>query len=188
MSGSVSTVLDGMASAPWEDQEKGYGMILKILQNIKKNPSEQKFRSIKASSGALAKVLALPGGADFLLAVGFTLADEQYTLAGDDVTSLNATLALVEAHANKSKGAELRRVRDAEIAIVKADRAVVNHLKGDGNLKDDPDLQRKIDQDRLEFDAARANKPTQASKANIPKFGVAGFKTAQDVIPQGGGG
>jgi hypothetical protein len=186
---TVEAGLAEMGTSDWELQEKAYGILLKVLQNIVKNPTEEKFRSIKASSAALMKVLCVPGGEAVLLAAGFTNDGESFRLSGTDLSAASTVVAAVEAHANKAKMNELRRQRDEKIDCAKAEGC--SKLKGEARsdlMSEEMKLQ--LERDRKELEAARSVNPVQDSKSNaaLNKFGMNGMKSAQDVIPQGGGG
>jgi len=186
----VETSLAEMGKSDWELQEKAYGILLKVLQNILQNPNEEKFRSIKASSAALMKVLCVPGGEAVLLAAGFTNDGEKFSLGGADLSACTAVVSAVEAHANKAKMNELRRQRDEQIDTLKAaDKK--NGMKGEarGDLMSE-EMKLQLERDRKELEASRSVNPVKDSKSNsaLNKFGMNGMKSAQDVIPQGGGG
>jgi hypothetical protein len=174
---------------PWEAQEKCYGMLLKVLQNVVQNPGEAKFRSIKESSAALQqKVLACPGGEAALLAAGFSKVDGAYVLSGADAeAACAAALAALEAHANKAKQNMLRKQRDEEIAKCKAECANTNCMKGEApeRLMTD-EMKAQIERDRAELEAARKHSGVKDSKAQLTKFGMNGMATAQDTNSKGG--
>jgi hypothetical protein len=186
----VEASLAEMGTSDWELQEKAYGILLKVLQNILQNPKEEKFRSIKASSAALMKVLCVPGGEAVLLAAGFANDGDKFHLGGEDLSSCSTVVAAVEAHANKAKLNELRRQRDAQIDTIKAaDKPTKMKAEARGEMSEEMKLQ--LERDRKELEASRSCNPVKDSKSNKDlnqKFGASGMKSAQDVIPQGGGG
>jgi hypothetical protein len=187
---SLEASLAEMGTSDWELQEKAYGILLKVLQNILQSPGEEKFRSIKASSAAISKVLCVPGGEAVLLAAGFANDGEKFHLGGSDLSACSTVVAAVEAHANKAKMNELRRQRDEQIDSLKAaDKS--NKMKGEarGDLMSE-EMKLQLERDRKELEASRAVNPVKDSKSNsaLNKFGMNGMKSAQDVIPQGGGG
>jgi hypothetical protein len=179
-----------MAKSDWELQEKAYGILLKVLQNIAQNPTEEKFRSIKSSSAAIMKVTCVPGGEAVLLAAGFTNDGEKFQFSGSDVSALTTAVAAIEEHANKAKMNELRRQRDEQIESIKAADGS-NKMKGEtrGDLMSE-EMKLQLERDRKELEASRSVNPVKDSKSNsaLNKFGMNGMKSAQDVIPQGGGG
>merc|ERR1719178_619510 len=151
---TLDTSLAEMGKSDWELQEKAYGILLKVLQNIVKNPNDEKFRSIKASSAALMKVLCVPGGEAVLLAAGFSNDGEQFRLSGN-VDALSTVVAAVEAHANKAKMNELRRQRDEQIEARKAADGCCK-LKGEsrGDLMSE-EMKLQLERDRKELEASR---------------------------------
>ena len=68
-----------------------FSTLLQITENVEKNPLEPKFRRIKMKNAALVeKVMSCDGGAEFLLATGWSPA----TVAGEDVWLLSEEAAL----------------------------------------------------------------------------------------------
>jgi hypothetical protein len=187
---TLAASLAEMGKSDWELQEKAYSILLKVLKNILQNPNEEKFRSMKASSAALMKVLCVPGGEAVLLAAGFVNNGETFSLSGADLSACTTAVAAVEEHANKAKMNELRRKRDEQIDAAKA-ASGTNNLKGEtrGDLLSD-EMKLQLERDRKELEASRSVNPVKDSKSNSAlnnKFGCNGMKSAQDVIPQGGG-
>lgn len=186
----VDAALAEMGGSDWELQEKAFSILLKVLQNILQNPKEEKFRSIKASSSAIMKVLCVPGGEAVLLAAGFSNDGDKFSLSGEDLSACSTVVAAVEGHANKAKMNELRRQRDEQIEAAKASSGN-NAMKGQARedlMSEEMKLQ--LERDRKELEAARSVNPVKDSKTNkdLNKFGMAGMKTAQDTNSAGGGG
>lgn len=184
---SLEENLGKMGAQPWDQQEKAYSTLLKVLQNIVTNPAEAKFRSIKSTSGALQKILSLPGGEAVMLAAGFALQGEVYTLSGEDLSACQTVLSSVEAHANKAKMAELRRQRDEEIEEAKTHSKTVATAKARDDLMSD-EMKAQLERDRKELEASRSVNPVKSSKAQLNHFGMAGMKTAKDIAPADAGG
>jgi hypothetical protein len=184
---SLEEHLGKMQAQPWDQQEKAYSTLIKVLQNIASNPGEAKFRSIKSSSGALQKILSLTGGEGVMLAAGFALQGEVYALNGDDLSACQSVLAAVEAHANKAKLAELRRQRDEGIEEAKEQsKCCGNKAMAREDLLTD-EMKEQLERDRKELEASRSVNPVKSSKAKLNSFGMNGMKTAQDVVDNSGG-
>lgn len=161
----------------WDTQEKVYSILLKVVGNLAQNPQEQKFRSLKTTNKAIKeKILDVPGGKDFLLAVGFEEEGENLTMRAGGEAQADAAQEALQAHATAMKERELRRERDAKIAQRKEEDAKVNRMKGEGNFKGDDmeTIKKQMEIDRLEREKDNEMRPVQASKdaTSGQKFGA----------------
>eukprot|EP00929_Paragymnodinium_shiwhaense_P114265 TRINITY_DN82603_c0_g1_i1.p1 TRINITY_DN82603_c0_g1~~TRINITY_DN82603_c0_g1_i1.p1 ORF type:complete len:165 (-),score=31.10 TRINITY_DN82603_c0_g1_i1:16-510(-) len=132
MSCAAKEALSAVGAQPWEVQEACYGVLLKLLGNVVREPAEAKFRSVKSGNATIkAKVFDCPGGSDVLLAAGFVAGTECYTLPDDaSVDTVQATLDELQHQASTKRDQNFRALRDEKIAREKAAEAKLNEIGG----------------------------------------------------------
>lgn len=133
----VVAALRILEAQPWDTQETCYGVLMKLLENVAKNPDDVKFRSVKRANAAIkAKVLDIPGGAAVLLAAGFQEEAEAFVFAQDaSMDLLQTTLASLREHAERCSLDHLRAIRDEKIAREKEIDAKLNEHGGKSKTK-----------------------------------------------------
>jgi len=120
-------------------REACYATLIKVFRNIQSAPLDPKFRRIPLASRKLASdVLAIPGGRDVLLGVGFVEDGDAFSLPVA-VYSVEAALIELRAVAEKVALDRKRHERDAKIDIEKEKAKKKSMGKG-----------RKLDKDMLE--------------------------------------
>ena len=63
---------------PNQQTIKSLNVLLKVLQNIRENPEEDKYRHLKKSNGVIALMLELVGMKDFISSMGFEEAPKSW--------------------------------------------------------------------------------------------------------------
>lgn len=112
------TPLQRTARLSWEQQEKLYGLLLRVLERIRDSPCDAKLRSISATAKSLrSDVLEVDGGQELLQWAGFQPVGDRFqadaaALGPELVASRHAEL---QAHALQERDANFRRERDARI-------------------------------------------------------------------------
>eukprot|EP00930_Biecheleria_cincta_P077622 TRINITY_DN64927_c0_g1_i1.p1 TRINITY_DN64927_c0_g1~~TRINITY_DN64927_c0_g1_i1.p1 ORF type:complete len:176 (-),score=45.25 TRINITY_DN64927_c0_g1_i1:300-794(-) len=131
-SGELKEALAQLDTQTWPVQETCYNVLVKLLENVIKNPSEVKFRSVRRENAAIkAKVLDCPGGAAVLVAAGFAEDADTYTLSpGASVDHFEAFVEHLKVHAKAQHEAHIRAVRDEKIAAAKKEEAILNEMGG----------------------------------------------------------
>jgi hypothetical protein len=84
-----------------EDKEEvidAFNLIIKLLNNIKKDPKENKFRNFKISNEAIkSKVLIVSGILDLIQLIGYEKANEEtYSYLGDNLQNLDMAIEALE--------------------------------------------------------------------------------------------
>mmetsp|Transcript_40018 Transcript_40018/g.55617 ORF Transcript_40018/g.55617 Transcript_40018/m.55617 type:complete len:173 (-) Transcript_40018:120-638(-) len=130
-------------------QEACVKTLLKIIQNIIRNPTDGKFRKVRTSNEAIKmKVLNVKGGLEFLVEIGFR----------KHVVDFEASLCL-EGDSSEVAASALRVLSVAEDVLLKCAHSVQEkkercerelwHKKNDDKLRRDETL-RAIEQDKEE--------------------------------------
>lgn len=192
--GDLVGALEALHQVPWEKKEPAVATLLKILQNTAKDPSNPKFRRLKTTNAVLqAKVFAVPGCAELLMASGFEVDGDDLVLPdGVDVSWVVEELG---GFGNKELLDQRRAERDAKIEAAKAEEAKGKALKGHnlgGSPEDRKRLLEKIEydrQERLKRDELAAEGyheqvfiPAEKNGGDVP-----GFKSIGVDLDKGGG-
>eukprot|EP00439_Symbiodinium_sp_Y106_P067474 s1051_g11.t1 len=112
------TPLQRTARLSWEQQQKLYGLLLRVLERIRDSPDDAKLRSISATAKSLrSDVLEVDGGPELLQWAGFQPVGDRFQA---DAAALGTELAAsrhaeLQAHALQERDANFRRERDARI-------------------------------------------------------------------------
>jgi len=140
-------------------------LITKIVENILKNPAEQKFRSVNIEK-TRAKLEPAAGAADFLLAAGFKKTATHYDLPADaDLDVLSAYHNALSEHDAKMNA----EVMNSMSADAKANLEEVRKLTAEKEAKRKEARQKE---EMRKKDRAQDWKPAVASTANNLKFGA----------------
>eukprot|EP00929_Paragymnodinium_shiwhaense_P104197 TRINITY_DN6833_c0_g1_i1.p1 TRINITY_DN6833_c0_g1~~TRINITY_DN6833_c0_g1_i1.p1 ORF type:complete len:200 (+),score=68.06 TRINITY_DN6833_c0_g1_i1:54-653(+) len=166
--------------AEWSRQECCYVTLLKLLGNIVDKPTEAKFRHLSLENAALKnKVFDVPGGVDYLVAVGFKqLPDgKALELPAEAIHAVAEAKLHLKRFADEANMNHLRHERDARIAEERrkaAEKHVFTCHKEIGTTEEEKArIKEELERDRKEFEAERqAMGPTQASKAKDVNFGA----------------
>lgn len=114
----ILTPLERVARLPWEKQEKIYAMLLRVLERLRDQPEEPKFRSLSAKSSKLQELLEPPGGESLLLWCGFVLQGDRYLAAAAEL-DFGARHEELMAHATRERDTAFRAARDQRIEAEK---------------------------------------------------------------------
>eukprot|EP00435_Cladocopium_sp_Y103_P000803 s2230_g1.t1 len=115
----ILTPLERVAKLPWEKQEKIYAMLLRVLERLRDQPEEPKFRSLSAKSSKLQQeLLEPPGGESLLLWCGFALQGDRYLAPGTEL-DFGARHEELTAHATRERDRAFRAARDQRIEAEK---------------------------------------------------------------------
>jgi hypothetical protein len=155
-------------------------LLQKILQNIVKNPKEEKYRSVKKSNATLQKKLFYISEIEgFLDAIGFTRVDDALVFTGDNFRLLETAASTIEN--------QVERIRDRH--LTKADKEAMEKEKflEERRKQVEAELEAKrIQEEKLkqmmELDKKELEKREKPkdSKANQVEFG-ANSKTWKDI-------
>ena len=73
-----------VASNPEEQTFAGLSLLKRLVDNIVKNPQEDKYKKFKKTNAKIAgTVLSLQGINEYIVAMGFVSSEDQYTFGGD---------------------------------------------------------------------------------------------------------
>lgn len=165
------------------DIANAVGFLIKLLSNIEKNPLDAKYRKIKTTNKTLkAKVFSISGIEEILKAIGFTLEGDFYVFNQQSITPVNQGLIILRA-----REVQLRAVRTGELTEVQKQR--MEELKRQKRQQEEQ-MSRIMDgakNDRQDYKKRETDRVYRDSKSNKLNFG-ANVMTAQEVMPQGGGG
>eukprot|EP00930_Biecheleria_cincta_P078170 TRINITY_DN6557_c0_g4_i1.p1 TRINITY_DN6557_c0_g4~~TRINITY_DN6557_c0_g4_i1.p1 ORF type:complete len:414 (+),score=130.73 TRINITY_DN6557_c0_g4_i1:181-1422(+) len=104
----LEAALKELASNPVEERRAALGMLLKMTENVEKDPGEQKFRRIKMSNAAfMKKVGAAAGGVDVMVAAGWL---PDVTPEGEDAWVMNDDAARQQGDIQKRLAAEVAKL------------------------------------------------------------------------------
>lgn len=163
--------------------EEPLALLQKITFNVIGDPSEPKYRTLKKSNGAIARLLAMRGVPDVLRAFGFVEGPETWVLppasAHNEAVAAEVTeaLALVQEGARAAAASSLTEERKAELAKLAALRSA--------EKADRERMAALAKRDQAERKAAEADRVIAASVAQERKFGVTAKQL--DLTSRGGG-
>mmetsp|Transcript_46264 Transcript_46264/g.100581 ORF Transcript_46264/g.100581 Transcript_46264/m.100581 type:complete len:203 (+) Transcript_46264:62-670(+) len=178
---TVPAALGRISQSEWAQKEVCYATLLKLLGNILANPSVDKYRHLKTTNATLqAKVFAVPGALEFLLAAGFVQADGEsleMPSGSSAADALTAAVASLRHQADEENMNELRRQRDERIVEERKKAAANDPFKCHASSHGQTDAEKQaikeqFERDRAEFEADQKLHPTQDSKAKEGKFGA----------------
>jgi hypothetical protein len=174
--------IQGALCSNYSDEELFQALQLaqKILQNIVKNPKEQKFKSVKKSNATLkAKLFYVSEMEGFFEALGFNRVDDALVFTGENFRLLDTAATALEN--------QIERIRDRH--LTKADREAMEKEKllAERRKQLEADLQKKHEEERklkemMECDKKEQIKREKAkdAKAQDREFG-ASTKTWKDI-------
>ncbi len=161
--------------------EEALNLLMKITFNVIGSPDEAKFRSLKKSNGAIARLLAVTGVPAVLRAFGFVEGPEAWVLPGAHneavAAELTEALALVQEAAVVRAASSLTEERKAELAKLAALRSA--------EKADRERMAALAKRDQAERKAAEGDRVIAASVAQERKFGVTAKQL--DLTKRGGG-
>merc|ERR1711865_417780 len=97
-SGSVEEAINLLTSNPPATFNTAAQTIATLLQNVIRNPGEEKFRTIHNTNPAIqSRLFAVPGGREFIIAAGFVPEGELLVFYGDDTAPIIEAMRNLEA-------------------------------------------------------------------------------------------
>mmetsp|Transcript_12596 Transcript_12596/g.20072 ORF Transcript_12596/g.20072 Transcript_12596/m.20072 type:complete len:302 (-) Transcript_12596:11-916(-) len=174
----LAPALEDLRKVPWEAKEPAISTLMKILSNTVKDPANAKFRRLKRTNPALqAKVFAVPGCAELLMAAGFEPDGDEELVLPDGV-DVSWILEELTSFGSKEVMGKKREERDAKIAAAKAEDAKSRELKGHAGGGDERKaLLAKIEYDRQE----RVAREKLAAEGYHEKLAIPAEKGGGDV-------
>ncbi|CAK9094620.1 unnamed protein product [Durusdinium trenchii] len=103
-----------IAQLPWEKQEVIYVLLLRVLQRIRDQPQEPKFRALQRSSAKLQELLEVRGGEELLRWCGFQARESRYEADGEG-DFFGSRHDELQAHAMRERDRAYRIARDQRI-------------------------------------------------------------------------
>lgn len=162
----LASALERLRACEWERQEVCLRTLLRALRNAHAAPADPKFRRLPTSSKRLAEeVLAVPGGPELLMAVGFAEDADAFCLP-PELALAGAGLRELEAFAQEAVMDRKRQERDERIRAEKGRKKnyCVNAARVDDDTKA---LLQRIQDDQADLAAKAEDAPTKASKAQL---------------------
>eukprot|EP00930_Biecheleria_cincta_P101250 TRINITY_DN92880_c0_g1_i1.p1 TRINITY_DN92880_c0_g1~~TRINITY_DN92880_c0_g1_i1.p1 ORF type:complete len:307 (-),score=89.66 TRINITY_DN92880_c0_g1_i1:159-1079(-) len=169
--------LQALQEMPWEKKEPAISLMLKLLQNVAKNPGVEKYRHLKRTNATLQqKIFSVSGCAELLMAAGFEpQGDEELVLP--EGADIQWVIDQLTEFGNEELMAQRRAERDARIAAVKAEEAKGKELKG---MAKSSDADRKALLEKIEYD--------RQEREAREKLAAEGFREKVSIPAEKGGG
>ena len=160
-----------VASNGEEESYAGLSLLERLVNNIIKDPAEQKFRSFKRTNAKIAStILSLQGGIEELIqAMGFTLSSdgEKYEFNGSDLRALKRGSHAIEEAIEPTKVKKMSKEERDKYMLLKQQKAEYMAMKAKQDaIKQEQQRLQKADR------AEKATEEVKASKANELKFGA----------------
>jgi len=169
--------LQALQEMPWEKKEPAISLMLKLLQNVAKNPGVEKYRHLKRTNPTLQqKIFSVPGCAELLMAAGFEPeSDEELVLP--ESADIQWVIDQLTEFGNEELMAQRRAERDARIAAAKAEETKAKELKG---MARSSDADRKALLEKIEYD--------RQEREAREKLAAEGFREKVSIPAEKGGG